>query len=117
LFQRALDALDGRALSLGGNIFAFAHCLFDLKGFDIALDRVEDFAESSAVMRGMATFESATDSWLHLGAGGTVRGEDGKEDEKLPEQQPRIVVLDAADGLAGTGKEGTGVFHALVASR
>jgi hypothetical protein len=46
-----------------------------------------------------------------------VRGEDAKEDDKLPEQQPRIVVLDAADSLAGTGKEGTGVFHALVASR
>jgi hypothetical protein len=42
-----------------------------------------------------------------------VRGEDAKEDDKLPEQQPRIVVLDAADGLAGTGKEGTGVFYAL----
>ena len=35
-------------------------------------------------------------------------GEDAKEDDKLPEQQPRIVVLDAADGLAGTGKEGAG---------
>jgi len=46
-----------------------------------------------------------------------VRGEDAKQDDKLPEQLPRIVVLDAADGLAGTGKEGTGVFHALVASR
>jgi hypothetical protein len=46
-----------------------------------------------------------------------VRGEDAKEDDKLPEQQPRIVVLDAADGLAGTGKKGMGVFHALVASR
>jgi hypothetical protein len=27
------------------------------------------------------------------------------------------VVLDAADGLAGTGKEGAGVLHAVVASR
>jgi hypothetical protein len=25
----------------------------------------------SAIMRGMATFESATDTWLHLGQGGT----------------------------------------------
>ncbi len=40
-----------------------------------------------------------------------MRGEDAKEDDKLPEQQPRIVVFDAADGLAGTGKEGMGVFH------
>ena len=43
--------------------------------------------------------------------------EDAKEDDKLPEQRPRIVVLDIADGLAGTGKEGTGVFHAFVAVR
>ena len=46
-----------------------------------------------------------------------MRGEDAKQDDELPEQQPRIVVLDGADGLAGTGKEGTGVFHALVAGR
>jgi hypothetical protein len=46
-----------------------------------------------------------------------VRCEDAKENDKLPEQQSRIVVLDAADGLAGTGKESTGVFHALVAGR
>jgi hypothetical protein len=33
-----------------------------------------------------------------------VRGEDAKEDDELPEQQTLIVVLDIADGLAGTGK-------------
>ena len=46
-----------------------------------------------------------------------MRGEDAKQDDELPEQQPGIVVLNAADGLAGTGKEGAGTLHALVTSR
>jgi len=30
---------------LRGNVFAFGHGLFDLEGFDVALDGVEDLAD------------------------------------------------------------------------
>jgi predicted amidohydrolase YtcJ len=65
----------------------------------------------SAVRRGMATFESATDTWLHLGQVALCAAKMRKRttNSRSNNRGSWIVVLDA-DGLAGTGKEGTGVI-------